>query len=93
MEALADDYNESFRYADAAQTYDASGTSLSIRYYERFRREAPSWKRGENKSFGAGGLRRRAIYLQPKLDLAVGGKTVTLKRVPIFTTMMGSEYR
>jgi hypothetical protein len=46
---------------------------------------------GENKSFGAGGLRQRAVYLQPKLNLAVGDKTATLTNVPIFTTMMGSD--
>jgi predicted aspartyl protease len=69
----------------------ASGTNLSIRYYERFRGEAGMWKKGENKSFGAGGLRRREIYLQPKLDLVVGDKTATLRRVPIFTVRMGSD--
>jgi hypothetical protein len=50
----------------------ASGTNLSIRYFDQFRRGAGSWKMGENKSFGAGGLRQRAVYLQPKLNLAVG---------------------
>jgi hypothetical protein len=34
----------------------ASGTNLSVRYYERFRNEVGSWKRGENKSFGADGI-------------------------------------
>jgi predicted aspartyl protease len=69
----------------------ASGTNLSIRYFERFRGEVGSWKKGENKSFGAGGLMERAIYLQPKLDLAVGGRIATLKNVPIFTVKMGSD--
>ena len=69
----------------------ASGTNLSIRYFERFRKEAGSWKKGEIKSYGAGGVKRRAIYLQPKLDLTVGDRTATLKHVPIFTTKMGSD--
>jgi predicted aspartyl protease len=69
----------------------ASGTNLSIRYFDRFRRGVGSWKMGENKSYGAGGLRRRAVYLQPKLNLAVGDKTANLTNVPIFTTMMGSD--
>jgi hypothetical protein len=69
----------------------ASGTNLSIRYFDRFRKETGSWNKGENKTGGAGGLRRQTIYLQPKLNLAVGDKTATLTRVPIFTSIMGSD--
>jgi hypothetical protein len=69
----------------------ASGTNLSIRYFEQFRGEVRSWKKGERRSSGAGGVVRRAIYLQPKLDLDVGDRTATLKHVPIFTVKMGSD--
>jgi hypothetical protein len=68
----------------------ASGTNLSVRYYKRFRAGAGSWKRGEIESAGAGGVVGRKIYLQPKLDLAVGNETATLERVPIFAKKMDS---
>lgn len=68
----------------------ASGTILSIRYFERFRGEIGSWKKGQNKSFGAGGVVRRTIYIQPTLDLTVGDRSPTLNRVPIFRNKMGS---
>jgi hypothetical protein len=68
----------------------ASGTDLSVRYYERFRSESGTWKKGTNKSGGAGGLVARKVYLQPQLNLGIGDKTATLKRVPIFLTTMGS---
>jgi hypothetical protein len=69
----------------------ASGTLLSIRYYEQFRGEAATWKEGENATAGAGGMVRRKIYLQPKLGLAVGKKVATIKNVPIFPTAIGSD--
>ncbi len=69
----------------------ASGTNLSIRYYKQFRRAVGSWKKGQNKSFGAGGMQKRSIYIQPKLRLMIGDKSSTLKRVPIFTATMGSD--
>ena len=69
----------------------ASGTSLSVRYFDRFRAEIRNWKRGTNKSFGAGGIVSYKIYLQPRLNLNVGDKTVTLENVPIFPRRMGSS--
>lgn len=50
-------------------TFDtgASGSSLSVEFYKRFRANAGSWKKGENASGGAGGIVRRKIYLQAKL--------------------------
>jgi len=68
----------------------ASGTDLSVRYYERFRSESRTWKKAKNKSGGAGGVITRKVYLQPKLKLGIGDKTATLRRVPIFPTTMGS---
>jgi hypothetical protein len=74
-------------------TFDtgASGSNLSVRYYERFRAETGSWKRGENKSSGAGGVVRRKIYLQPRLEVTVGNQTATLENVSIFPEKMGSD--
>ena len=73
-------------------TFDtgASGSSLSFRYYQQFRAEAGSWKKGESRS-GAGGIVRRRIYLQPKLDLSVGARTATLENVSIFLEKLGSD--
>jgi Aspartyl protease len=74
-------------------TFDsgASGTNLSVRYFERFHGELKSWKSGENKSFGAGGMVTRKIYMQPRLTLAIGDRAATLHRVPIFTEPMGTD--
>jgi hypothetical protein len=69
----------------------AESSELSLRYYRRFlsQTKALAWKRGKNQSWGAGGLVKRTIYLQPKLSLAVGGTTATLEHVSIFTGKMG----
>lgn len=74
-------------------TFDtgASASSLSVRYYNRFRAEVGSWKKGENTSGGAGGIVRRKIYLQPKLNLTIGDATATLENVSIFPEKMGSD--
>ncbi len=69
----------------------ASGTNLTERYAKHFRALSASWKKGENKSAGAGGIVTRTIYLQPDLRLAVGNRTATLHNVPIFTQPMGSD--
>ena len=73
-------------------TFDtgASGTDLSVRYYEQFRGEAGSWKKRERQSSGAGGTVKRKVYVQPKLVLTVGDKTATLKNVSIFPARMNS---
>ncbi|HZY63289.1 MAG TPA: aspartyl protease family protein [Edaphobacter sp.] len=61
----------------------ASGTELSIRYYERFRHSNLSWKPGEEETSGAGGNIRRTIYTQPVLRLGIGSKTAILKDVSV----------
>lgn len=68
----------------------ASETNLTARYYDRFRSEAGTWKKGTNKSFGAGGIVKRIIYLQPQLNLAIGDRTTAIHRVPILTSRMGT---
>lgn len=67
----------------------AERTNLGVGYYRRFRGQSRSWKKGENMSFGAGGMVKRKIYIQPKLELTVGGSTATLVHVPIFTEGAG----
>lgn len=69
----------------------ASGTLLSIRYYEQFRGDSEAWKTGENATAGAGGIVRRKIYLLPRLELTVGKKIATIKNVPVFPTKIGSD--
>jgi len=69
----------------------ATGSNFSIRYYERFRTQDRAWTKSETKSFGAGGIRRRVTYLQPRVSLKVGDRTATLERVPVFRTKMGSD--
>jgi len=60
-------------------TFDAgaSGTNLSVRYYDQFHSAARTWKKGHTKSFGAGGMVKRTIYFQPQLNLDIGDKTAT----------------
>jgi predicted aspartyl protease len=68
----------------------ASGTNLSARYYERFKNESGTWKKGKNMSGGAGGVMTQKVYLQHNVNLGIGDRTATLKMVPIFLTTMGS---
>jgi hypothetical protein len=63
----------------------ASGTALFVRYYHLFRTGSKSSKRGKSRSFGAGGLVKRKIYIQPQVYLGVGDKTVTLKKVAMLS--------
>jgi predicted aspartyl protease len=78
---------------DLPFTFDtgASGTILSARYYKQFQDEAGQWKEGENATAGGGGMVRRKVYLQPKLELKVGNRVATIRNVPIFPTEVGSD--
>jgi hypothetical protein len=69
----------------------ASGTDLLVRCYHLFRTGSKSSKRDKSKSFGAGGLVKRKIYIQPQVYLGVGDKTVTLKKVPIFLSRVRAQ--
>ena len=42
-------------------------------------------------SAGAGGVVKRKIYIQPQVKLAIGDKTVTLEKVPIYTSGTGTD--
>ena len=69
----------------------ASGTNLSVRYYDRFRSQSAKWQKGETKNSGAGGIVTQTTYFQPRLDLLIGNRTVTLDRVAIFPSKVGAE--
>jgi len=73
-------------------TFDtgASGTDFSVRYYERFRQLASSWRTRTVESGGAGGTVRRTMFVQPQVELMVGGADVTLRDVTIFSTNMNA---
>jgi hypothetical protein len=61
-----------------------------VRYYDRFRNDSASWKKAVSKSFGAGGVVKRKVYLQQELSLGIGNKAATLQRVLIFPSKMGA---
>src|ERR1700739_3951807 len=73
IECGADGKNLPFSFDNGA-----SGTFLSIRYFEQFRSQAKGWEKGENAKAGGGGVVRRKIYLQPRVDLTVGKKGATI---------------
>jgi predicted aspartyl protease len=61
----------------------ASGTDLSVRYYERFKNSGLPWKEDEDESAGAGGTIKRKICTQSLLRLTIGAKTALLRDVSI----------
>src|SRR5208282_4659946 len=69
----------------------ASETYLFVRYYQRFRSESRAWKKSKAEIAGAGGVMKRKIYIQPRIKLGVGDKTVTLERVLIYTSGVGTS--
>ena len=69
----------------------ASGTDLSLRYFDLFKGEIKNWKKGENVTGGSGGQVKRTIYLQPELRLRVGSRTAELKNVSIFHEAVGTN--
>lgn len=68
----------------------ASGTDLSVRYYERFKDSDLSWKQDEDYGVGVGGSIKRKIYKQPLLRLAVGDKIALLRDVSITPRKMNA---
>jgi predicted aspartyl protease len=73
-------------------TFDtgASSSDLSVRYYNLFRSSSVGWKQSADKVSGAGGVVSRTIYVQPKLLLGVGDRTVTLTDVSISPSLTGA---
>jgi predicted aspartyl protease len=73
-------------------TFDtgASSSDLSVRYYKRFQSKTSGWKRSTDKVSGAGGVVSRTIYVQPKLILGIGDKSVTLNDVTISPSTTGA---
>jgi hypothetical protein len=61
----------------------ASGTNLSVRFFDRFQAEEPTWKKAQTKNFNAGGETMSQSYLVPSVTLEVGGRTVTLHKLAV----------
>jgi len=68
----------------------ASGTDLSVRYYDLFREQAGSWKTQISESAGAGGSIQQNTYIQPRVVMKVGTSTVTLNDVSILPVRMNA---
>ena len=69
----------------------AASTDLLVRYYQQFHSASKGWKRSKTMSAGAGGVVKRKIYMQPQVKLGIGDKTVTLEKVPIYTSGTGTD--
>jgi hypothetical protein len=69
----------------------ASGTTLSVRFFQQFQSDKGAWKRSETKSFGGGGMTTSTSFLLPSLPVAVGGQTITLHHLAIFPKAQGSD--
>ncbi len=69
----------------------ASGTTLSVRYYDRFQADKSAWKIAQTKSFGAGGETASQSFLVPSLALGVGDRTINLHDVPILPAVQHSD--
>ena len=61
----------------------ASGTNLSVRFFDRFQVEKSTWKKVQTKNFGAGGETASQSYLVHSIALEVGGRTVTLQNLAV----------
>jgi len=69
----------------------ASGTDLLLRYAQKFRAEAKTWKKAKSKSAGAGGVVKRKVYIQPEVKLGIGDKVVILKEITIYRSSTGTD--
>jgi Aspartyl protease len=61
----------------------ASGTNLSVRFFDRFQAEQPTWKKVDTKNFNAGGETTSQGYLVPSVAFGLGGHTVTLHKLSV----------
>ena len=69
----------------------ASSTTLSVRFYQLFQKEKKQWKTSETKSFNAGGETTSQSFLVPTIALGVGGRTITLHKLPVIPTMQHAD--
>jgi hypothetical protein len=69
----------------------ASGTTLSVRFYDRFKAEEPTWKKAGLKSFNAGGSTTTKSFLVPSLTLGVGGRNLTLHNLPVIPAVQNAD--
>ena len=69
----------------------ASGTTLSVRYFERFQKDKAVWKTAQTKSFGAGGATVSRSYLVRTLPPDIGDRAVYLHNVPVLPVVQHSD--
>ena len=69
----------------------ANTSMFTVRFFRKFRAQSASWKKGEDKGFGAGGIMVRKVYVVLALELRVGDKIATLHSIPIFTSAIGTD--
>ena len=69
----------------------ASNTNLFVRYFDLFRSESKAWKKGKERSSGAGGVVKRKVYIQPEVKIGIGDKTVVLKNISIYKSGTGTD--
>lgn len=69
----------------------AAGTTLSVRFYNRFKAEEPTWKKSGTKSFNAGGSTTSQSYLIPSLVPGVGGRKIALHNLPVFPSLQHAD--
>ncbi len=69
----------------------AFSTDLLLAYYERFKAQAPKWKRVDSLSSGAGGVVKQKVYVQETVTFQAGDRSVVLHHVTIHSTGTGSD--
>ncbi len=69
----------------------ASGTTLSVRFRNRFKAEEPTWKRSQTKNIGAGGESDAQTFLVPFLTFKFGPRSVTLQNLPVLPTVQHAD--
>lgn len=62
----------------------AAGTTLSVRFYQRFKAEEQQWKTSETKNFGAGGETTSHSFIVRSMPITVGGRALMLHELAVF---------
>ena len=69
----------------------ANSSVFTVGYFKKFHAQSASWKKGEYKGGGAGGITVRKVYMVPTLELKVGDKIATLHSIPVFRSVIGTD--
>ena len=69
----------------------ATGSEFTKRYYEAFPAQFRNLTRVPMQAGGAGGGKMRDVYRLPQATIQIGGRTVVLHKVPVATSLYGTE--